>query len=97
MSDSDGSPFKGFTEAEVRHTPPTQAVDSVSIVVSPVRSTELEPHLQTPSSFRQASVAALMNKRSIVDLVRAHRDCWTKSVRSCVLNCGGAGIAAVNC
>ena len=58
MSDSDGSPFEGFTEAEVRHIPPTQAVDSASIVVSPVRSTGLEPHLRTPSSSRQASIAS---------------------------------------
>ena len=35
MSDSDGSPFEGFTEAEFRHLPPTQAVDSANLVVFP--------------------------------------------------------------
>ena len=54
MSDSDGSPFKGFTEAEVRHIPPTQAVDSASIVVSPIRATGLEPHLRTASTLSHA-------------------------------------------
>ena len=43
MSDSDGSPFEGFTEAELRHLPPTQAVDSANIVVSPVRSMGWSP------------------------------------------------------
>ena len=68
MSDSDGSPFEGFTEAEVHHIPPTQAVNSVDIVVSPIGSMGSEPQIRTPStlsrtgimdsSFRQASIAS---------------------------------------
>ena len=57
MSDSDRSSFKGFTEAEVRHIPPTQAVNSTGVTVSPVGSSGLEPPMQTPSSSRQASAA----------------------------------------
>ena len=45
MSDSEGSPFEGFTEAEVRHIPPTQAVDSVDVVVSPIGSIGTESQM----------------------------------------------------
>ena len=64
MSDSGGSLFEGFTEAEVRHIPPTQAVNSADVVVSTVRSLGLEPAIRTSSGFsagsssRQASVAS---------------------------------------
>ena len=45
MLDSDGSPFEGFTEAELRHIPPTQAVDSADIMVSPVGSIGTESQI----------------------------------------------------
>ena len=43
MSDSDGSPFEGFTEAEVHHIPPAQAENSVDVVLSPIGSIGSEP------------------------------------------------------
>ena len=64
MLDSDGSPFEGFTEAEIRHLPPTQAVDSADIVVSPIRSTGMEPPMQTPSVSSSSVVGTPAHDRS---------------------------------
>ena len=64
MSDSGGSPFEGFTEAEVCHITPTQAVNSAIVVISLVGSSGLEPPMQllvffsAGSSSRQASIAS---------------------------------------
>ena len=57
MSDSDRSPFEGFTEAEVRHIPPTQADDDATVVVSPVESTGSGSHVRTPLSLTRAGQA----------------------------------------
>ena len=56
MSDSGGSPFEGFTEAVVRHIPPTQVVDSADIVVSPVGSIGTESQMRTTSSLSCSSI-----------------------------------------
>ena len=74
MSDSDGSSFEGFTEAEVRHIPPTQAVNSVDVVVSPIGSIGSEPPMRTSSASScsgyadnscQASVASTPGYQTI--------------------------------
>ena len=46
MSDTNGSPFEAFTEAEVGHIQPTEAVNSEDVVVSPVRSIGSEPQCE---------------------------------------------------
>ena len=93
-------------EVKVRHIPPTQAVELANVVVSPVRSSGLEPPMQTPSSSRQVSVASTLaqawHSRSrsrapgllnlICQILHAE---LRRGVRSCMLNFGGAGIVAV--
>ena len=73
MSDSGGSLFEGFTEVEVCHIPPTQAVNSADVVIFPIGSIGLEPPMRTSSGFsagcssRQASVASTLSTRDTLD------------------------------
>ena len=101
MSDSGGSPFVGFTEAEVHHIPPTQAVNFADVVVFSVGSIGLEPPMRTPSGFFLRAVLrdrlpkpALRSTQDTQDHIRVQKDWQIRSIRSCVLNCGGAGAAA---
>ena len=55
MSDSDGSLFEEFTEAEVRHMPSTQAVNSVNITRCSLSCSGI-----AGSSARQASVVSTL-------------------------------------
>ena len=73
-------------------------MDTNSIVVSPVRSTWLEPDLRTAWSLSHAGHALFFSRQapvaSTLKLACVRQDWRIRAVSSCVLDCGGAGTVA---